>query len=107
MIRFLAVLLLLSAPAWADDMTSNNVLTTATQVFTPSASNPARKSLKVINRGSDTIYCSPKSDVTTNTGDPITTGASAAYPAVPVWCITTVNQTGSGTSRTLVWESDA
>jgi hypothetical protein len=110
MTRLALALVLLSLPALADQMggSSNDgyaVLTTPVQVFTPSASNAGTMTLKVINRGADTIYCAPLSTVTTNTGDPIASGASAAYPAVPVWCITTVNQTKTGTSRTLVWET--
>lgn len=103
----LVAVLLLAFPALADTMNSYAVLTTATQVFTPSASNGAVRSLKVVNRGANTIYCSPASGVTTDTGDPIASGASAAYPGVVVWCITTVNQAGTGTDRTLVWESDS
>lgn len=107
----LAVALLLVAPvAQADQMGGAShggyaVLTTATQVFTPSSSNTWARSVLVVNLGADTIYCSPQSTVTTNTGVPISTGQSQAFPAVPLFCITTVDQTLSGTSRTLVWES--
>lgn len=95
-------------PAWADDMRSYAVLSTATQVFDPAASGSTyRKSLKVINRSAAAIYCSPESDVTTNTGDVIAAGASLPYPAVPIWCIAASSQAGTGTDRTIVWESDA
>lgn len=87
-------------------MKSVAVSDTPTLVFTVSISNVATKSLKVINRSSATIYCSPSSDVTASTGDPVTAGAWASYPGVPVWCIATVAQAGTGTDRTLVWESD-
>lgn len=107
MYRILAVVLLVSSAAWADNMNSYAVLTSATQVFTPSASTGGVRTLKVVNRGANTIYCSPSSTVTTNTGDPISSGASAAYPGVPVWCISSVAQAGTGTDRTLVWESDS
>jgi hypothetical protein len=103
----LVAVLLLAFPAMADTMKSYAVLTSATKVFTPSASNGAVRSLKVVNRGANAIYCSPESDVTTDTGDPIASGASAAYPGVTVWCIASVAQAGTGTDRTLVWESDS
>lgn len=96
-----------AAPVMADTMQSYAVTTSATQVFTPSSSNAFTKSLKVINRSAATIYCSPSSSVTTGTGDPISAGGSAPYPAVPVWCISGSSQAGTGTDRTLVWESDA
>lgn len=99
--------MLTASAASADTLNSYAVTTDATKVFTPSASNGAVRSLKVVNRGANAIYCSPASTVTTDTGDPIASGASAAYPGVPVWCIASVAQAGTGTDRTLVWESDS
>lgn len=102
--KWLLPLLMLPSVALADVVTSVAVLDTPTKM--PSTISTTRRSVLYENRGSASIFCSPSSSVTVETGFEISTGAWRAFPATVVWCIAAVSQAGTGTDRTLVWESD-
>lgn len=104
MTRFLLVVLLLPAVALADVVTSVAVLNTATPM--PATLSNTRRSILVENKGAASIFCSPSSSVTTSTGFEIESGAWRAFPATTLWCIAAVSQAGTGTDRTMAWESD-
>jgi LSD1 subclass zinc finger protein len=100
---------LFSTAAWADDMLSVAVSNTTPTNVTASSTCGTCRSILVTNRGTNTIYCSPESDVTTSTGVPLATDDPTPFPYVaPLYCIAaTAAQAGTGTDRTLVWVSQS
>lgn len=103
--KLLALSLLIAPIAFADVVTSVTVLSTATPM--PATISNTRRSLLVENKDAASIYCSPSSSVTVSTGFEIGAASWRSFPSTVVWCIASVSQTGSGSSRTMVWESDS
>lgn len=101
------VLLFLATLAHADTASSVAVSdVTATKM--PSTTSTTRRSLLIENRGANAIYCSPNSTVTIELSFRLGPGAWRSFPGTVVWCIAeTAAQTGVGTDRTMVWESDS
>lgn len=100
--KTLLPLLLLPALALAAFPTSKAVLTTATLMTTAS---PVRQGTLVENKGTASIFCSSDSAVTTSTGFTVEAGAQMVFPSEVLYCIAAVAQAGTGTDRTMVWES--
>ena len=105
--RLPLVVILLARVAMADTVTSVAV-SDSTPTRMPSSMSTTRRSVMVENHGANSIYCSPSSTVTTDTGFEVASGAWRSFPGAPVWCIAATGaQTGTGSDRTLVWESDS
>lgn len=103
--RAALLLVLLSAPAWADDYDDLPVLTTPTKV-TGGLTGTGYKTVLVENGGSASIYCSRNPSVTTDNGHEVPAGDARSYPHDgPVYCIADVAQTGTARDRTIIWGS--
>lgn len=105
--RYLPLLLLCTVPAWAAPYATVNVSDSTPTNVTASLSGMQFKTILVENGGSNAIYCSADSAVTTDTGHEVLSGDKATFPYDgPVYCIAATDaQTGTGRDHTIIWGS--
>lgn len=103
----LLLLLFIAVPAWADESTQVAV-SDGTPTLVPTTFCTTCRSILLENGGSNAIYCSTESDVTTDTGHYVApTNGWRSFPYAKIYCIAaTAAQTGTGRDHTLVWVSN-
>jgi hypothetical protein len=103
----LALLLLTAVSASAADYATVAVQTTATRVTASLTVGVSYRSILIENGGANDVFCSRDASVTASTGHKV--GANDGWRAFPVdgpiYCITTVSQTGAGRDLTIIWGS--